>query len=208
MREMLTDTVLAALELEQDLLYGKIPEEKRGEYIEASLRIGREKASRYAGKDLVSLYQEQGIAIVYHKETKSTMGVMLRGQAVMSAREKRVELYRSSIESLAANSSLGEKEGLSYEQALRIHLAHEFFHYLEFSEGKTVAEELPPVLLSRLFGRKRFGHISRCSEIAAHAFAKAFLDLPCLPNAYDYFYLIRTGKMKEEEFDRLCRKFL
>ena len=41
MKEMLTDRVLAFLELEQDLLYGKIPEEKRGEYIEGSLRIGR-----------------------------------------------------------------------------------------------------------------------------------------------------------------------
>lgn len=208
MKEMLTDRVLAFLELEQDLLYGKIPEEKRGEYIEGSLRIGREKAGRYAGKDIFELYKQQGIAIVYRKETKGTMGVMLRGQALMSEREKRVELYQSSIESLAVNSSLGGEEGLSCEQALRIHLAHEFFHYLELAEGKTAAEELPPVPLSRLFGRKRFGHISRCSEIAAHAFAKAFLNLSCLPNAYDYFYLIRTGKMKEEEFDRLCRRFV
>ena len=57
MKEMLTDRVLAFLELEQDLLYGKIPEEKRGEYIEGSLRIGREKAGRYAGKDIFELYK-------------------------------------------------------------------------------------------------------------------------------------------------------
>ena len=111
MKEMLTDRVLAFLELEQDLLYGKIPEEKRGEYIEGSLRIGREKAGRYAGKDIFELYKQQGIAIVYRKETKGTMGVMLRGQAVMSEREKRVELYQSSIESLAVNSSLEGKKG-------------------------------------------------------------------------------------------------
>ena len=133
---------------------------------------------------------------------------MLRGQAVMSEREKRVELYQSSIESLAVNSSLGGEEGLSCEQALRIHLAHEFFIIWNLRKERLRRKNCPPVPLSRLFGRKRFGHISRCSEIAAHAFAKAFLNLSCLPNAYDYFYLIRTGKMKEEEFDRLCRRFV
>jgi hypothetical protein len=197
---MLGDKVLAGCELAQDLLYGKIPENKRTEYIDASLDIGRAYAKKYAGQDIYELYKDHGIEIVYHKETKKAMGVLLRGQAVMSGREKRVELYRSSIESLAANSSFGEARGITPDQAEQIHLAHEFFHYLEFIEGKSVAEKLPPVLLTKILGWKRYGHINRCSEIAAHAFAKEFLKLPYLPNAYDYFYLIRTGKMTETEF--------
>lgn len=208
MQEMLDDTILAFCELEQDLLYDRIQEEKRREYVVASLQIGREKAIEYCGKNIFEIYKKHGISIVYHEGTKGTMGVMLRGQAVMSAQEKKVELYRSSIESLANNSNIGAVEGLSYEQALQIHLAHEFFHYLEFMEGKTVAEELPPVLLPKLFVWKRYGRINRCSEISAHAFVKALLNLPYLPNAYDYFYLIRTGKMREEDFYRLYQKFV
>lgn len=205
---MLEDEVLAGCELSQDLLYGKIPENKRAEYIDASLRMGREYAGKYAGQDIYQLYKDHGIEIVYYKETKKTMGVLLRGQAVMSSKEKKVELYRSSIESLAANSSFGASAGITPAQAEQIHLAHEFFHYLEFAEGESVAQKLPPVLLTNLLGWKRYGHINRCSEIAAHAFAKELLKLPCLPNAYDYFYLISTGKMTEAEFQNLLSEYV
>lgn len=197
---MLEDTALAMCELSQDLLYGRIPKEKRQDYIDASLKIGYEEAFPYRGQNIFKLYEKHGIRIVYHKESKGTMGVLLRGQAVMSNKEKKVELYKTSIESLAVNSSFKDSPGLSYEQALQLHLAHEFFHYLEFAEGKTAAEKLPPVVLTKILGWKRYGFINRCSEIAAHAFAKTMLDLPYLSNAYDYFYLLKTGKMKEEDF--------
>lgn len=194
------DRTFAYLELSGDLLFGKIPPKKRAYYVDGALELGREQARCFQGKELETLYREHGIAIIYQKEAPSAFGVHLRAQSVMGKKEKRVELYRSSIEGLARYSSYGTEENISEALALSMHLAHEFFHYLEFAQGKSAAECLEPVTLTRLFGFTRTGHIQKCSEIAAHAFAKELLGLPYLPNAYDYFYLIHTGKLTEEEF--------
>jgi hypothetical protein len=82
-----------------------------------------------------------------------------------------------------------------------LHLAHEYFHYLEFTSGQSVSERLESVETFRLFGLSRKAKINKCSEVAAHAFAKTSLGLPWLPNGYDYIYLVETGKMKEELFE-------
>jgi hypothetical protein len=197
---MLTDESLALLELSNDLLYHKIPEEKRKYYARESLEIGRKEARKYIDENIFGLYEKNHISIEYCKESKGVMGVVLRGQAVMGKTETKVELYPSSIQSLAEHSILDGEQQLDYNMAQRIHLAHEFFHFLEYSTGSFVSDRLEPVVTMKVFGWTRKANINRCSEIAAHAFAKELLHLPLLPNAYDYFYLIDTGKLQKDTF--------
>jgi len=195
---MMNDQILALCELSNDLLYGKIPADKISYYIDSSLAAGRAAAEEYAGMDIQELYQINGIKIEYCKENKSTFGVVLRGQMVMGKEEAKVELYSASIESLAKNSCIYDLPPMDYNTALHIHLAHEFFHFLEHKNKGFVSEGLDSVVIMKLFGLCRKAHINRCSEIAAHAFAKELLHLPYLPNLYDYAYLINTGKMTQE----------
>jgi hypothetical protein len=203
---MVKDQTLALCELSNDLLYGKIPKDRIPYYINSSLAEGRAAAKEYAGMDIRELYQKEKIQIEYCKENKSTFGVVLRGQMVMGKEEARVELYSASIESLAKNSGIYDAASIDYDLALNIHLAHEFFHYLENKRRKFVSEQLDSVVIMKLFGFHRRGHINRCSEIAAHAFAKELLHLPYLPNLYDYAYLINTGKMTQEDLSTLLSR--
>lgn len=196
------DRVLALCELKNDLLFHKIPREELSTYVDSSLAAGRDAAAAFAGLDIEELYREHGICISYAGSGKQSYGVILRGQVTMSARECAVEVYRESIEELSRHSTW-EGRSLTYDEALHVHLAHEFFHFWEYKSGGAVSERLPGVETFSFLGLRRTARINRCSEVAAHAFAKELLGLPCLPNLYDYLYLIDTGKMERAAFDRL-----
>lgn len=197
---MIDDRVLALMEISNDLLYGKIPREKLPYYVDESLAAGKMAASEYEGNDILELYRENGIAIHYCEKAAGLYGVVLRGQAVMGKDECRVELYRDSIRELAGHSGGGESAPLTAEDAEKIHLAHEFYHFLEYKRGRTISEQLDRVVLMKAFRLKRTAAINRCSEVAAHSFAENLLNLPFLPNLYDYYYLMDMGKLKPSDF--------
>lgn len=199
------DRVLALCELSNDLLFHKIPRERLTYYADASLEAGRSAARQFSGQSIWSLYQRGGIEIRYAGSGKQNCGVVLRGQCVMDQVRCRVDVYQDSIRELSAHSGW-EGRSLTPEQALEVHLAHEFFHIWEYREGRSVVEELDPITSASFLGLRRKSHISRCGEAAAHAFAKELLGLPVLPNFYDYRYLIATGAMTQENFDSLLAR--
>lgn len=196
------ERVLALCELSNDLLFHKIPTSMLSEYVDASLAAGGETAGRFAGQDIFDLYKQQKITIEYHQSGKQNYGVILRGQVTMSAAECSVEVYRDSIDELARYSTWNG-ESLDYDQALAVHLAHEFYHFWEYQTGESVVERLPSVVTLKLLGYERRAKIRRCEEIAAHSFAKTLLGLPVLPNLYDYLYLTGSGKMERVAFTDL-----
>lgn len=196
------DRILALCELSNDLLFHKIQRQALGHYVDTALAAGVQVAADFAGREIKDLYREHGIGITYAGSGKGRYGVMLRGQVTMSAKECGVEVYRESIEELAKYSAW-EGRSLTYDEALRVHLAHEFFHFWEYKNHSPVSEALPGVETFSFLGFRRMSKINRCSEVAAHSFAKKLLDLPCLPNLYDYLYLIETGKMERAAFEQL-----
>jgi hypothetical protein len=200
---MIKDEVLALCELSNDLLYHKIPEEKLLYYIREALRIGKEEAIPFRGADIQKLCKDNKIEIEYIKESKKTYGVSFRAQTEMDKNHCKIWIFKGSIEELSENSRLLGRKGITYVEALNIHLAHEFFHYLEFIKGEFVADKLEPILRINLPFLKKKAHLQRCSEIAAHSFAKELIGLNELPNIYDYLYLINAGQMKETEFNNM-----
>lgn len=199
------DRILAMCELSNDLLFQKIPPERMAYYVAGALEAGRAAAGQFRGTDIRTLYQNSGIQIHRGGTGKKGYGVVLRGQATMSPTECSVEVYPDSIDELARHSTW-EGRRLTGEEAMDVHLAHEFFHIWEYQQQRSIVEELDPVVSFTFLGLKRRSRINRCGEIAAHAFAKELLSLPCLPNLYDYLYLIDTEKMKRSDFEELCSR--
>lgn len=190
------DRTLALCELSGDLLFHKIPVEKLAYYVDASLEAGRSVGRELQGSDIAALYHQHQIQIIRRDKEGRSFGVMLRGQATLSEKECSVELYEESIRTLA------DGEQLSTDTAVQIHLAHEFFHFWEYRVCGAVSDRLDSVETLRFLRLSRKAQINRCSEVAAHAFAKELLGLPYLPNYYDYRYLIRTGKMTQEALEK------
>lgn len=203
---MIKDEVLALCELSNDLLYQKIPKEKLAYYISESLTIGKETADEFVNRDILDLCDENKIEIEYIRESKKTYGVSFRAQVEMDKKHTKIFLYEGSIRELAKNSGFTGRKALTYEEALKIHLSHEFFHYLEYTKNKFVPDRLEEIVTMRFLTFARKARIQRCSEIAAHAFAKELLGLKELPNVYDYSYLINSGKMKKDSFNGMLKE--
>jgi len=199
------DEFLGYLELRQDLLFDRIPATAVSKYIQQSLEIGRKAAQSYQRQPMMQLFDAHDIKLVAAAKSGQLFRTKLRAQFEQDKQgHNQVTYYEESITNLA------ESSGLSYQQALNIHLAHEFFHYWEMQQAEPVNEQLPTVKLAKLFGWQRYGTILRTSEIAANAFAKQFLKSPVLPNFYDYRYLISNGELPtnwlvqaEKAFDKL-----
>lgn len=204
---MIKDETLALLELSNDLLYHKIPKEKLNYYTQEPLKIGKRIADEYKGQKILKLYEDNRIEIEYIKESKKSYGVSFRAQVEMDKSHTKVMIYEGSIRELALYSDYDGRKLLTYEEALAIHLSHEFFHYLEYINEEFVSDKLDAIntIKTPFFTRKAC--IKRCSEIAAHAFTKELLQLDELPNLYDYYYLINSGKIKKKNFDEMIKHY-
>lgn len=203
---MIDDGVLALCELSNDIMFEKIPKDKINYYINESLRAGYLVAEQYMGCDIRDMYKESNIKIQFHKVSKGSFGIILRGQMEIGKEDAKVEIYEDSIHTLANKSAMEGIRALSYDEALNLQLSHEYFHFLEYRNKKVVSEQLDPIIIQKVFNIKRTAHINRCSEIAAHAFAKKLQGLEYLPNLYDYSYLIQIKKMTQIQFDKMIQK--
>lgn len=67
------DRILAMCELSNDLLFHKIPRERLGYYVDASLEAGRSAAKCFSGRSIRELYEEYGIAIRHARKRKGQL---------------------------------------------------------------------------------------------------------------------------------------
>lgn len=197
-----SDEFLAYLELKQDMLFHKIPEKDILFYIEHSLKIGSERASKIGIRNIEQLYAESNIRIREETHDGVFFKVQIRAQFESDRKGNHlVYLYDQSIIQLA------EANRLDLKEMKRIILAHEFFHYLESKEDTHVYDQFSPIESAKFLMFSQKVHIRRTSEIAANAFAKYLLNLKYLPNFYDYQYLLDSKQMSIREIEEEYESF-
>ena len=196
----LTDEALAYFELRNDTFFHKIPKEKVYYYISNSLLAGKRAAKEYPG-NINAVCEREGISIQIHRSKGIFPGISMRAQSIYSRQEKIIRLYSESInEFLSGCENTNLPDGcLDYERIIALHIAHEFFHYIEYKEEKSVPNSLEPVITKKI-GKvfTQTAHIHPCSEIAAHKFCKCINGLRYLPNIYDLIFLLNNGRMNNE----------
>ncbi len=201
----LSDRTLAYAELKNDLLFQKIPKDKINYYVDDSLFLGKNKAKKYLEKDLKKLCEDNGVKIEIVKKSGTFYGVKFRAEISFSKKENIIKIYENSLIDLMNTCNKVEffKEKLSYEDVFNMHLAHEFYHFLEYKENKQTNKLLDHVTLMNFGFLKRKASIIKCSEIAAHSFSKEILGANFLPNIYDYLYLIKLDKISLKDFRKM-----
>ncbi|WP_334075387.1 MULTISPECIES: hypothetical protein [Paenibacillus] len=201
----LNDEVLAFAELERDPVFHKIEPGKYGYYLSRSLEMGREAAARLKGQPIRQLLDQAGVRFNLAASAGAGNGafkVALRAQLDWSGKVPEITVYRESMHQLqaAAAASDGALGPVTFERIVDIHLAHEYYHLLEYRSGRFTNELLEPVECLKLGPFRRMATILQTSEIAAHAFCKELLGLPYLPSLLDNIYLVQTDRMKMEQF--------
>jgi hypothetical protein len=191
--------VLAWLDLRNDAVFNKIPAEKYGYYLNNALAAGAEAAQEFAGQSVRDLYQQHHIDIQYEKGDGLFFTVQFRAQFEFSEQKniRRVTLYQPSLESLQRSS------GLALDKIIDIHLAHEFFHFLEYSRRKPVGESLDKVCNVAIGPLRRYSTVAATSEIAAHRFCQLLNELDYYPTYYDFLWLVESGRQTAQERNEL-----
>lgn len=191
---------LADAELRRNPLYSKFPEDRKEWYIEQSLMLGMEAADRQLehGTDIMELVKENGIRLVRRSECTAGQQSALRSEIEYREDGSTIIVYMDSIRSLYANACEFAPPGIALQadEIFEMHVAHEFYHYLEFASGKTTSQRLPKIEIAWLGRLKRHVELRETCEIAAQAFAKRFCGLKVLPTYYDLL-LIKTHELND-----------
>lgn len=198
----LNDEALAYAELKNDLLFHKIPKDKINYYINESLNLGRNKAKEYKNSNIMEICKANGLKIDIVKESGKFYSVRFRAEISFSKKENIIKIYESSLIDLmnSCNKTTFLEDKLTYEDVINIHLAHEFYHFIEYKEKQYTNELLDPINILEIWKLRKKSSVLKCSEIAAHKFCKDLLGLKYMPNIYDYLYLVEIGEMSLEEF--------
>ena len=193
------DRFLAYLELRKDTFFHKIPTEKIRYYIDGALAYGKQLAVTADFVDPSELCDRLGVTVIKEITGKTET---VRGTLELVKNKKTIRMYQQSLRQVARDHNITLAQ---LEEAV---LLHELFHLLE-EQTRSTTEQLERVETMQFLGFKRTAAVRQTREIAAHAFVKERMQLPFLPNYWDYSWDVedtRESLLAIEEFRSVMEK--
>ena len=194
------DRFLAYLELRKDTFFHKIPTEKIRYYIDGALAYGKQLAVTVDFVDSSELCDRLGVMVIKEITGKTET---VRGTLELVKNKKTIRMYQQSLRQVARDHNITLAQ---LEEAV---LLHELFHLLE-EQTRSTTEQLERIETMQFLGFKRTAAVRQTREIAAHAFVKERMQLPFLPNYWDYSWDVEDTRESllaiEEEFRSVMEK--
>lgn len=194
------DRFLAYLELRKDTFFHKIPTEKIRYYIDGALAYGKQLAVTVDFVDSSELCDRLGVTVIKEITGKTET---VRGTLELVKNKKTIRMYQQSLRQVARDHNITLAQ---LEEAV---LLHELFHLLE-EQTRSTTEQLERIETMQFLGFKRTAAVRQTREIAAHAFVKERMQLPFLPNYWDYSWDVEDTRESllaiEEEFRSVMEK--
>lgn len=194
----ITEEQYAMMELMNDRLAHCIPKEKCRDYVTEAIACGQEAFEQYKDADIMAILVNSGVAILQDEREFSHHGQNYEvwAQITCGGKKKKIELFMSDLR--RKQQILKENGVETGEQWLiKLHLAHEFYHFLEFTTLGKVGMRLDPVQKKTIFGTVQ-RPLTTVSEIAAHSFAGRYMKSEILPQMTDYMVMLSEGILPEE----------
>lgn len=195
---------LAWLELRNDAVFNKIPADKYRYYLDGALAAGERAAAHYSGQNIQQLCAKHQIDIRIEPGDGLFFSMQFRAQFEYSDAKslRRITLYQASLKSLEQSCKQAGYP-MTLDDIIDIHLAHEFFHFLEHSQGPVVSAQLDKVCNIALGPFKCYSSITATSEIAAHRFCQKLNGLDYFPTWFDYIWLEQSGKQTRTQREEI-----
>ncbi|UYP01153.1 hypothetical protein OF820_05570 [Oceanotoga sp. DSM 15011] len=194
---IIDDEIMSFAELKEDQVFSKIEKKELLNYIKKPINIGKEEALIYKNKSIEDLCYEFGIKINFINKSQDKDLIAIR--ADYCDYDKNINIYTDSIYKMASSFKSLNFNNINSDDIINIHLAHEFFHFLEYNKIGLVNEKLPKVININFLGIKKFSTVLKTREIGAHIFCKNMMNLKFHPKCIDYIYLISSKQLKIEE---------
>ena len=216
--ETLSHKSYMELLLSQDKYCKYIPKQHVLKYIDEAIGIGGNKADEIKKKKKYITFREiPGImnADPYIQTVTESGGYQIAAYTVFQDDHCKVVLNEDVIKLKLrcllewAQDDISRQRKIedmnSFEKMKGLHLAHEYFHCIEYLCGERVYEKLAPVEVKVLFGTF-LKNIRTVSEIGAHSFVKSLFSLSVSPVMPDYITMLMTGMLEPEGFQNQLEK--
>lgn len=160
-------------ELERDILYKKIPDSDKDTICDKAWDTGVKAAEDIYGqfpeKSIIEIIKESGLKI--ERVNKDNVSGNIRFFSEYFSGPNKIVLYTASIRLWAKSNNMSENE------AERLILSHEYFHFLECNKiGLTSKKYMVPTLKIGSLILLKSG-VRALSEIGAHGFSRRFYEL-------------------------------
>lgn len=198
-------------ELQEDAQFKNMPEGGVRDYIDRLIKIAADKADDIKLKcgsgnpnfSLEDICKSRGVGVNLIDGPRAQAGGRFRAEIYYD--EKIINIMKRSIDQMYDALKnfefiFGENERfISVENIKNMHIAHELYHLIEFTDGEYTPEMLPSVTGVNIFGFERRSGVSKASEAAAHIFCMRLLDLPFHPKMLDYMCLLNAGEVTRKK---------
>lgn len=209
--ELCTVENMCLAELQEDAQFKNMPAGGIRDYIDRLIKIAAGKADDIKLKcgsgnpnfSLEDICKSRGVGVNLIAGAGSNAGGRFRAEIYYD--EKIINIMKYSIDQMYEalknfEFNFGENERfISVENIKNMHIAHELYHLIEFTDGEYTPDLLPPVTSLKIFGFERRSGVSKASEAAAHIFCMRLLELPFHPKMLDYLCLLGTGEVTREK---------
>ncbi|HOT78173.1 MAG TPA: hypothetical protein PK467_20460 [Candidatus Wallbacteria bacterium] len=198
---------LTFAELCEDALFKKISGPDVKLYINSLIAIASARAdkfksgSRGARFSVLDICRSEGVSVNLIDNPCPRAVPVFRAEILY--REKLINVMKSSVDQICGVLKNFNFNGLeciaSFDYIKDMHIAHELYHFIEFSSGEYIQDELAGVTYFKIGGFEKKTGVAKASEAAAHIFCMKIMDAPFHPKLLDYLCMLDAGEISYEK---------
>lgn len=170
----------ALLDFKMDKYFYLVNNDKVDTYLNLAIEDGKSKAILFKDKNLEEELLKNNINLIYSDNDSKYTGLVIYARTILTNKNICIEIFNKTIKEKA------ERLNLDYDTLIKLHLAHEFFHALEYKDNCLTSSKVEPIYQKLLFF-KVIRELSSLNEIAANSFAYHYLDETIIPQSTDIY---------------------
>lgn len=196
----LPEEIWAYMELKEDPIFSHIDSRRYCYYVREGIRAGKESGTKWSLESIRKELQNKHVEVCFLEE-KPPFAV--HSQIIAEKGAYRIDVFLPVLREILPLIKEYEA-GISMEDLKNIHLAHEFYHYLEYEAGESVSDRCDKVSYRTLRVFPRMAAVTRLREIGAHSFAKTVCGFSWSPQFLDYLLWEKQDENFAVQFAENC----
>ena len=190
--------------LQQDPLYRRIPAAEVPDCIRRGIQAGLDAAKHWTLDGVYQAIETQNVALCTEPgEGACGIHAEYSSAAISVSGRCEIRLYEKTMQAIVSQAQQ-HSIPLSLQQVTNLHLAHEFFHYLEDTNQVAASQTEYSVSFRLCYLFRQNRKIQSLHEIAAHLFAQRLCHAEFHPLQLDWLLLRQQDEAQAKAFYDAC----